>query len=465
MTQADHVGECADAVGFPNVLVVCCNPFSAERNNGLTMLNLFSGWPASKLAQIYIEAATTIPPDMSVCSRYWKISPLSAAMNLLGIHRHLSCYPEKITAAKCRTPGWRRFFMGLARMQGMAPRLDPGREWLFGAKSLLNKPLENWIQSCHPEVVYSTLGRNFLMRLALEISVRFGLPIVPHFLDDWVTTEYINSPFSSRLRSRMSGMMRKVLNRSTVRLSICDAMSAEYNRRYGGEFLAFSNCVEASRFPEPGPMPQGDCVRLVYVGGLALDRWKALQAIGSALERLHQNGLRGAMRIHTHPEMAGKYGVGLTRPPFIEMGAFLPKSEVPRALQSADILVHVESFNANERECTRFSLSTKIPEYLMAGRCIVAYGPPECASIRYIQDKKAGVVICDEGEGALDRGLQPILASHDLRQEYGTRGRQLGLAEHEAVQQRRRFRSAIAAGAAAGIPSSCNFPKQNYVSR
>src|SRR6266498_3470081 len=81
---ADKDGWEEDGV---RALVVCCNPFSTSRNNGLTMLNLFWGWPTERLGQIYIESSTSLMPDFSTCNTYWKISPLSAIRTALGSHR------------------------------------------------------------------------------------------------------------------------------------------------------------------------------------------------------------------------------------------------------------------------------------------------------------------------------------------------------------------------------------------
>src|SRR4051812_7109787 len=103
---------------YPRVLVICCNPFSRTRNNGLTMLNLFRNWPRDNVAQVYIESATSLAPDLSVCRNYWKLSPRSALQSALGSHPDLALDIGHVTTLvqeTARPPLWRRLFMWLGK--------------------------------------------------------------------------------------------------------------------------------------------------------------------------------------------------------------------------------------------------------------------------------------------------------------------------------------------------------------
>ena len=60
------------------------------------------------------------------------------------------------------------------------------------------------------------------------------------------------------------------------------------------------------------------------------------------------------------------------------------KRTVEKPKQKADILLHVESFDKKAIASTKYSFSTKIPEYLSAGKCVFAVGPSNVASIKYL---------------------------------------------------------------------------------
>ena len=123
--------------------------------------------------------------------------------------------------------------------------------------------------------------------------------------------------------------------------------------------------------------PRGEQVRLVYMGGLAPDRSMGLRAIGEALAALAGEGLQAKLSIYAPAgELAG-LKEALNLPPVMRTVDAVPYREVQEILGDADILVHAESFDPVYRLWTRYSMSTKIPEYMMAGRCVLAYGPGE----------------------------------------------------------------------------------------
>src|SRR3546814_7688640 len=51
------------------------------------------------------------------------------------------------------------------------------------------------------------------------------------------------------------------------------------------------------------------------------------------------------------------------------------------------------SFVDHYSKYARLSISTKVPQYLSVGRPILAYGPKSLASISYIKETGAGVVV------------------------------------------------------------------------
>jgi glycosyltransferase involved in cell wall biosynthesis len=61
-------------------------------------------------------------------------------------------------------------------------------------------------------------------------------------------------------------------------------------------------------------------------------------------------------------------------------------TQIAEIYAKADILLHMESFDKRAIASTKYSFSTKIPEYLSANKCVLAVGPDEVASVRYLAD-------------------------------------------------------------------------------
>lgn len=68
---------------------------------------------------------------------------------------------------------------------------------------------------------------------------------------------------------------------------------------------------------------------------------------------------------------------------------------VLKQMENSHFLLHIESFDEKDRLYTRYSISTKIPEYMMSKRGIIAFGPSDIASIEIFKDNNLGCVLTE----------------------------------------------------------------------
>jgi hypothetical protein len=120
----------------------------------------------------------------------------------------------------------------------------------------------------------------------------------------------------------------------------------------------------------------------------------------------------------------------------------VPSQDVSAVQADADALVHVEAFDRSSRLSTRYSISTKIPEYMVAGRPILAYGPGEAASLKYVAESQCGIAVGERSGSALNRALV-VLSSPTKRREMGRNGGDVAERRHGAAAQQVAFRSAM----------------------
>lgn len=472
----------------------------------MTMLNLFRGWPADRIAQVYVESSNSIPPDGTVCQKYWKISPVNALAGILGWPRKCEVLPGadgNLQQVFRELPRWRRALVAVARYSWSGRFVEPAREMLYGVRSLLNPSLTDWIRRFSPEVVYSMLGTVHIIKLSLDVAKEFDLPIVPHFTDDWVTSNYQRCWGGGILRSRMQRHLEGIWRRSPIRLTISESMTEEYARRYGGTYETFVHCVDSSQFSpsprrtggdllerEPGnalPADSGaadhkdhvgysqsnaekfQCqttvrrsVRLLYLGGLHSERWRSLQEIGLALKEIANDGYPCELLIYTQPDASAQFASALMMPPAMRVVGWMPNAQVPELVCRADILIHVESFEPRARQYVALSMSTKIPEYMMAGRCIFAYGPAEVASMKYLARTGAGVTVGVRDTTILRSRLAELVISAEKREQLGAKARTVALDRHEATRERERFRK-VFEQVRDGAKASSGRPHRNSV--
>jgi hypothetical protein len=63
---------------------------------------------------------------------------------------------------------------------------------------------------------------------------------------------------------------------------------------------------------------------------------------------------------------------------------------IPKILNDSDILVHVESFEKQQKLATSLSFSTKLVDYFEASKPIFALGWENAASIKYLKNNSIG---------------------------------------------------------------------------
>jgi glycosyltransferase involved in cell wall biosynthesis len=435
---------------YPRVLVTAHNAFNRSHSNSLTLSSLFDGWPAERLAQVYVPFLTPVPPAFDVCRRFWALTPL-------GLREVREAEADALPAPRPPSAP-RRSLMRLADRPVARKVAYPIREWMYSRRSLLKgAPMEE-IRRFAPEVVFSMLGSLSMLRLSLRLADDLGAVLVPYVTDDWISTEYRGAFGERRLRGEMERAFARVLEEAPVRLVISPSMAEEYARRYGGEFLPFNRCIDAAAFPETPPVRrgEGEPVELLYAGQVGAGRWEYLRKIGEALADLAAEGVHGRLTIYTVPAHAELHREALTLEPVMRLAGHVESHRLPAVYQGADVLVMAESFDPQWAAYTALSLSTKVSEYLMAGRAVLGVGPELQGSMRHLAESGGGVVVGDPSPEALRAALRSLLADPERRLAMGRRGHAFALEHHECARQQERFRAVLARAAVSGprAPSS-----------
>jgi glycosyltransferase involved in cell wall biosynthesis len=415
----------------PRVLVVGAYPFSRSRSDGITLSNLFQGWPAERLAQVHL---LPLPTTTDVCSSYFRIGPRNSRLER-ALRRML---------AACRKPtGSGRPASGNS-LAGPAGADNQLLTHLRVAADLIpsNFPpdLMPWLRQQRPDLVYSLLGGVRVNRLALRIARELEVPLVPHFMDDWPSTMYKSGEVFGLARIALLRTVRAVIRQAPQGLCISRPMAEEYEHRFGIPFDVFANCVGDDVFADSpsGQRPAGGPLELVYVGGLHLGRCRSLVQIAASLDRLAGEQQAFQLTIHTPESDLKRFQSEFDAYRSVRLGRWLPGEEVPEVLRRADVLVHVESFAPDHRRYTRLSLSTKIPQYLAAGRPVLGYGPAEVASMQHIAQTRAGLVVGAAEPEALREALRQLLDVKQ-RQYWGGNGLEYARSHHRREVSARRF--------------------------
>ncbi len=411
------------------VLIVSHDPFSRITNNGKTLASLFSDWPAGRIAQLFFQAEE---PDFSVCRDFFRLTDADMVRRLLGRDAEGTVlHPGRLEGKPVRPPRVHRF---IRKHKWPVFIFLRGALWkVAGGRTPL---LKNWLDAQAPEVLLLTASEStFSYGLALWISRRYRIPLILYCLDDYVTPRLRFDPFWWIELALVRRLFRKAVTGAGVALVIGRDMAREYRARFGVPCVPIMHCLEVG--PPKAPPAGRTPLRLAYIGALHLGRWKVLALIGRALAALGGRNPRATLSIYCAQPPGPKVLQELSLAPFMAFCGALDTEGVRNALADADILVHVESFKRSFREYTRLSVSTKIPEYLASGKCIFAVGPPEVASLRYLESTGGAELVTEAKLNTIKEAVARLVDDEGRRLEMGRRAYEAAQRNHDEGTVRR----------------------------
>lgn len=420
----------------PRTLFVTSAAFNRISGGGITFTNLFRGWSREALACVHDDP---IPTTDEVCERYWRLGP--EEIRAWGPLQHLRGQGGGGMAAA-----------GAAAVPSAMRRLMvAAKQAVFGASlpetGRLSPGLEAWIAEFRPQVLYTILGGNGMMELVEAIRARFDLPLVVHFMDDWVEAHHRKGWLAFIERRRMLALVAAATAKAARCLAIGEAMAEAYAGRYSRPFEAFQNTIDVTRWAaaaKPDPAPTGR-LRLLYTGSiLPFAQAESLAECCRAVAELAEGGMDVSLDIHAPDFLVEPLKGRLAVSPAIRFKP--PITDDPTyfaALAAADGLLLPVNFDSASVAFIRYSMPTKVPSYLVAGTPVLVYGPAEVAQVDYARRAGWGLVLDRPGLDGLKTAIRRLAEDGPLRRQLWDNARRVAAENHDAAVVRRRFQTVL----------------------
>lgn len=399
---------------FPKVLIISHNSFNKNKNNGKTLSSIFAGWDSDCIAQIFFLPEV---PDANICNHFYRITDTDIIKSI--INKKNKCggaiLTENIVPNDNITHAPTTLFNLIRKFKW--PIFSFIRDILWKCDYWDNEELKLWLNSFKPEVVFFVGSNNsFSYDFTLRIVREREIPLVIYFTDDYILPRLSFNPFWWLQKIRVKKRFLNSISIAKKVFVIGDKMKEVYTHRYGGEYQTLMNIVDNQTIHEKATLKNSN-LEITYLGNIGLSRWKSLASIGLIIEKLAKENFKIKFTIYSIEKPNKKEYKFLNNPPYILFGgAITEKKEIENILYNSDIVVHVESHKKKLRHITRLSVSTKISEYLAYGKCILAYGPKDVASIDYLSKNNAAI-ICNTIHEVYNN-LRKILNDHNLKKQY-----------------------------------------------
>lgn len=377
----------------PKVLVISHNIFSESTGMGKTLASMLACIPPDRMAQLYFHSEV---PTIGVCKNYFRITDVDMVKSLFSRHAKYHIFDDK--DIRCGLKSSRTDKGMLSKIYQFSRKRTP---MIYNFRNLLwrmgkwdSKALEKWICDFSPDVIFFASGDYvFSYRIVQKLAERYKLPIVIWCCDDY----YI----SRRNRDSIGGnycykKLMKAVHHLSSQIASVVVISEKMKQDYTRIFRQTIDVIRISAEENPYGVTQSMRSRMVYAGSLGVNRIIPLVELGRVIKK---SQIEGYEQIDVYSGEQNEHILELlTEENGICFHGKASQEEVTEIIGHARYVLHLEAFDENSKSRTRYSLSTKIGEYLQSGACILAYGPEDISSMEYLAEHQAAVCIKDACE-------------------------------------------------------------------
>ncbi|QDF67642.1 glycosyltransferase family 4 protein [Shewanella sp. SNU WT4] len=386
------------------ILIISHNSLSSTANNGKTLHSIFDCFPSDAIAQLYFQ---TEIPDSYKFNLFFRITDLDIIKNFFKLNFDFGGKTYNLNSNEPRDVYGKhstiiRHFKKLSSIKNLI------REFIYSLKIYDGERLNVWIDDFKPTAIFVLGGESrFLFDIALKLSIKKNIPLHIFFTDDYIFNTR-TSRFNVLNKLFFNKVKESVLNAKSC-FCISDKMAVKYKSEFSRDFYILNNAVDFNSNRLTKVSLQDSQIKFIYAGGLTLGRDRALvdlcKLIGSV--GLMDDSFdfqiiicsANCLSLDLMTELKSIVGVNII------VNGFMSAKEMKGVYNTAHFLLHVESAIPKYKSKTYLSISTKISECLSSKRCLLAFGPPELASMELISTNHVGLFLNSSSSDSVNKQL------------------------------------------------------------
>jgi glycosyltransferase involved in cell wall biosynthesis len=432
---------------YPKILIIG-QSFNKMTGGGVTMSNLFKGWPKDRVA---VASNTNLYSslDTSVCDTYYQLGyngklhpfPLSiilpkANCGLLPVKNN-----NQETAAAPATAAQSGKYKALYNILCTTMHF-------FGVYNLFYKlkitpAFKKWVQEYNPDVIYTQLASLELIRFVQELHNITGKTVAIHIMDDWPLT--INKPgmFYNYWQKKIDTEFRQLMQQSKILMSISDAMGDEYKERYGHNFIPFHNPIDIKQW-KPATTKEyrnKETFTILYAGRIGFGIGGSIGEIAAAVNEIALTNKSIVFEIQTPDKEALDRIVTYNNQ--VKWMKPIAYNELPSKFANADLLLLPQDFDADSIKYLKFSFPTKVSEYMISGSPILVYGDKSTGLTKYALSGKWAYIVTENNKTKLVQAITELYSKPALREQLATLAQQIAEANEDDRTVRDNFRKSL----------------------
>lgn len=407
----------------PKILIFTVSSWNSKVGAN-TWASILKNYNSANLANICIRNEI---PDSEVCSRYFSISENKI---LKSIFRRKIKTGQEIQAAKNNDTIAEDLEKHNQRYQKMSKKRTTFKllcrelVWKFGRWK--TKELNNFLDDFKPDIILHSMEGYIHLNRIIEYSIRrTQAKAIGYIWDDNFTYKQSSKNGYKFYRFFQRKSLRKLAKKTKAFFAITEKTKREADEFFGIECNILSKPLNA--VPEVKKYDiKKQPLRILYTGNLLIGRDATLAKIVKVLSSVNMSASEYIIDVYTQTKLFSNSLAELNSP-FCTIHPPITQEEVLHKQKEADILLFLEDLS-NENLSARLSFSTKITDYLSAGKCIFAVGNRDLAPMEYFEKNAAALVAYNIED--IEANFKKILQDRNLLNVYATNAMNCGINNH-----------------------------------
>ena len=411
------------------ILIISAEVWRDDTNGGNVLTNLIGPIDA-EVAQIFCNPGE---PQNNVCKKYYQMTDGMVIRSALR-HRPIgktieySEFPSAVDKEKVIAEQPNKKMLSFFHRHRLGIFYF-ARNLLWNTSNWKNEKLNSFIDEFAPDVIFAPCyGNKFMLKLTRYVAKRSGKRVISYISDDSYTLRHLRfSPYFWLNRFSVRRQLRKTFPYYSLVYTMTDTQKEQCERDFGANMKILRKSADAALIPEKREVR--DPIRLVYAGGIYLNRYKTLSKIAEAIRRINTDGVRLRLDVYTANEVTEKIARALNdgESSFIHPSVSL--SELAAIYEKSDVALHVESFGLKDRLAVRMSFSTKIVDCLASGAAPMAVCDPKQGGYKYLLDE--GAAICVGSPDKIEDALRGLIREPQMIVDYARAARECVARNHD----------------------------------
>jgi glycosyltransferase involved in cell wall biosynthesis len=430
---------------YPKILIFGA-PFNNFYGGGITLSNLFKGWPKDKIA---VAATGHVLQGVSfdVCDLYYRLGSDEQRWRF-PLNLVQRSFPSgRVSPVKQINPKPRRKRIRIRRIL-VNNIFYPVVHWfgLFHSLSAIHisDNFLDWLSDFKPELLYLQVSSREDILFATKLYDHLGIPAVIHMMDDWPSTISKSGLFKNYWEKIIDSEFKQLLDRMDLFLSISDYMSAEYKNRYNKVFIPFHNPIDISRYKQIKVRETTDTkiFKMLYLGRLGLANKHAIFSFANAMSHIVDGNDKIELEIIT----PGFDSTDAKKIDSYENVRVLPPVKhdmVPEVLTKYDFLLLPLDFTDHGFKFAQYSIPTKASEYMISGTPIIIFAPKETAISKFCSENECAYCITENDERKIIEALQYLLNNYEYRKKISSNAVRLATERFDSERVRNEFQQLL----------------------